>query len=296
MPLAVTAHDYFLSCPNGVYYRFEQEAPCALDPLSWRCLAANCDPRSYAHKAVRVARGFATERAMARRPFDVVHVSDRGRDTLMGFLPARLRHHRIDNPIPFAKGPIAIVKPSARFTFIGRLTKEKGAVLAASAAAAADAPILFIGDGPAEAEIRATNPKAEIAGWRSRAEIDTMLRGEIRAVVAPSLWYETGPLTVYEAAAAGVASIASDRCGAAERVKHAVTGFVVEPRVETLAAAMRRLMEGGAAQRFGMQAYGRYWDDPPTPAAHAKKLIALYAEMLARQAGADTTTPSLLPT
>src|SRR5579864_9240813 len=67
MPLAVTAHDYFLSCPNGVYYRFEHEAPCALSPLSLRCLAANCDPRSFAHKAVRVARSFATVKAIAEK-------------------------------------------------------------------------------------------------------------------------------------------------------------------------------------------------------------------------------------
>jgi glycosyltransferase involved in cell wall biosynthesis len=128
------------------------------------------------------------------------------------------------------------------------------------------------------------NPQAEISGWRSRAEIDQMLRGEIRAVLAPSLWYETGPLTVYEAAAAGVAAIASDRCGAAERVKHGATGFVVAPSAELLASAMRRLMEGGTAQRLGMEAYGAYWADPPTPAAHARRLISLYEEMLARPA------------
>ncbi len=283
MPLAVTAHDYFLSCPNGVYYRFERERPCAVTPLSPRCLAAPCDPRSYAHKAVRLARGFATRSAIAKKDFDVVHVSDRGRDTLARFLPRHLRHHRIDNPIPLAKGPVAIIKPQARFAFIGRLTKEKGAVLAASAARLAEAPILFIGDGPAEAEIRAANPKAEISGWRPREEIDALLRGDVRAVLAPSLWYETGPLTVYEAAAAGVAAIASDRCGAAEKVRDGVGGFVVAPQAEAMAKAMRRLMEGGAAQRLGMGAYGTYWADPPTPAAHARKLISLYEEMLARR-------------
>jgi glycosyltransferase involved in cell wall biosynthesis len=287
MPLAVTAHDYFLSCPNGVYYRFEREAPCTVRPLSLSCLSANCDARSFAHKTVRVARSFATARAIAGKDFDVVHVSDRGRQTLMWFLPANLRHHRIDNPIPLAKGPIAIIRPEARFAYIGRLTREKGAVVAAHAARLAEAPILFIGDGPAEAEIRGANPQAEISGWRSRAEIDRMLRGDIRAVLAPSLWYETGPLTVYEAAAAGVAAIASDRCGAAERVKHGATGFIVAPQAEALAPVMRRMLEGGTAQRLGMEAYGAYWADPPTPAAHAKRLISLYQEMLARQAGRE---------
>ncbi|MFI4996914.1 MAG: glycosyltransferase family 4 protein [Hyphomicrobiales bacterium] len=282
MPLAVTAHDYFLSCPNGVYYRFEHEAPCALKPLSLHCLAAGCDPRSYAHKAVRVARGFATRAAISGKEFDVVHVSDRGRDTMIGFLPGGLRHHRIDNPIALAKGKAAAIEAMARFAFIGRLTKEKGAVVAARAARLADAPILFIGDGPAEAEIRAANPQAEISGWRSRDEIDKLLGASLRAVVAPSLWYETGPLTVLEAAAAGVASIASNRCGAAERVQHEVSGFVVEPEAEALAACMRRLKDDDTARRLGLAAYEAYWRDPPTPAAHAARLISLYGEMLAR--------------
>jgi glycosyltransferase involved in cell wall biosynthesis len=282
MPLVVTAHDYFLSCPNGVYYRFEHEAPCRLKPLSAACLVAACDPRSYAHKAIRVARSFATRAAISGKEFDVVHVSDRGRDTMMGFLPVGLRHHRIDNPIALAKGKAAAIEAMARFAFIGRLTKEKGAVVAARAARLADAPILFIGDGPAEAEIRAANPQAEISGWRSRDEIDKLLGASLRAVVAPSLWYETGPLTVLEAAAAGVASIASNRCGAAERVQHEVSGFVVEPEAEALAACMRRLKDDDTARRLGLAAYEAYWRDPPTPAAHAARLISLYGEMLAR--------------
>jgi hypothetical protein len=32
-----------------------------------------------------------------------------------------------------------------------------------------------------------------------------------------------------------------------------------------------------------MGAYGHYWEDPPTPAAHARRLIALYREMLKRE-------------
>ena len=62
LPLAVTAHDYFLACPNGVYYRFEQQKPCALKPLSLGCLTARCDPKSFAHKTIRVARSFGLRR------------------------------------------------------------------------------------------------------------------------------------------------------------------------------------------------------------------------------------------
>jgi hypothetical protein len=54
--LLISAHDYFLVCPNGGYFRYPQQSPCQLAPGSVRCLAANCDRRHYGHKLWRVAR------------------------------------------------------------------------------------------------------------------------------------------------------------------------------------------------------------------------------------------------
>ncbi|MBV8851074.1 MAG: glycosyltransferase, partial [Methylobacteriaceae bacterium] len=242
-PVVVTAHDYFIACPNGVYYRFDRQAPCALTPLSAACLMAPCDPRSRAFKAIRVARSAATATALRGADLDIVHVSDRGRDTLQPFLPKTFRHHRIDNPVDASKGEPARIEPGAAFAYIGRLTPEKGAIVAAAAARQAGVPIRFVGEGPAEAAIRAANPAAELLGWQSRAAVASLLRERTRAVIAPSLWYETGPLTVYEAAASGVAALASERCGASERVRDGITGLVVAPSADGLAAAMRLLAD-----------------------------------------------------
>jgi len=280
MPFVVTAHDYFLSCPNGVYFLFNRQEPCTLTPLSRRCLATPCDPKSPLFKGIRVLRSLATTRTIEGHRFDVVHVSDRGQATLSPLLPAALRHHRIDNPIDVRKQPPAAIAPDAAFAFIGRLTREKGAVLAAAAAREADAPIMFIGEGPAEAEVRAANPEARILGWCAPQELAAMLRSSIRAVVAPSLWLETGPLTIAEAAANGVSAIASSRCGGAERIRSGTSGLVVEPEVSALASAMQTLT-GPTAQAFGRAAYDAFWAAPPTPEAHARGLISLYEELLA---------------
>jgi glycosyltransferase involved in cell wall biosynthesis len=285
-PLVVTAHDYFISCPNGVYYRFDRGEPCNLRPLSPACLAAPCDPRSSLHKAVRVLRTAATRAALAGRCFDIVHVSDRGRDTLAPFLSDRLVQHRIDNPVEVVRGEPARIGEGARIAYLGRLTREKGADLVAAAAAQAGMPALFVGDGPAEADIRKLHPGAEILGWRPRAEIDALLRTGIRAVAAPSRWYETGPLTVYEALAAGVPAVASARSGAAEKVADGETGLIAAPNEEALAAAFRRLADTPTAQRLGAQAYRRYWAAPPSPEAHADALVKLYEAILARPAAA----------
>jgi len=280
LPVAITLHDYFLAYPNGVYYRFDRAEPCTLAPLSARCIAAPCDPRSYAHKAVRVLRTELTRRAIRGRRLHLIHVSDRGQATIAPFLPDSAIHHRVDNPVAVERGPPAEMRDGARIAFIGRLTREKGADLVAQAAREADLPALFIGDGPLAAEVRGIAPQAELAGWLEAGEVRAMLGGEISAVVAPSRWYETGPLTVYEAAAVGVPALVSNRAGAAEKVRDGETGLVVEPAVADLAAALRRLADPQAARRLGRAAYDRYWSAPLTPARHAARLQDVYEAML----------------
>src|SRR4051794_34344344 len=34
MPLVISLHDYFLSCPTGLKFRFDRSSPCQLAPLS----------------------------------------------------------------------------------------------------------------------------------------------------------------------------------------------------------------------------------------------------------------------
>lgn len=286
-PLVLTLHDYFAACPNGVYYRFDRGEPCGLVPLSASCLLAPCDPRSGRHKAVRVVRTAATRACLRGARFDVIHVSDRGRDTVAPFLPAGLTQHRIDNPVAAERGPPAQIASDSRIAYLGRLTREKGADLVAAAGRAAGMPALFVGEGPAEAEIRRLDPDSTLMGWRSRAEVDALLRGgAVRAVVAPSRWYETGPLTVYESLAAGIPVIASARSGAAEKVRHGRTGFVVEPDAEAVASAFAALRDPRVAREMGREAARRYWEAPLDPATHAGRLVALYDAMLARPASA----------
>jgi glycosyltransferase involved in cell wall biosynthesis len=276
LPLFVTAHDYFIACPNGVLFRFDLEEPCRLDPMSLRCIATNCDTKSYLHKAVRVMRTAATRQATRSAEINLIHVSDRSRDILVPLVPASWRHYRVDNPVSIAKAQRIENMAGRSFAFIGRLTSEKGAILAAQAAAQTGAPILFIGDGPAKAEISAICPHAEMAGWLPASAVEALLRTRVRAMVAPSLWPETGPLTVYEASAAGLASIVSNRCGASERIGTA-SGFVIEPNLAEIARSFERLRDDETASQMGHAAYQLYWENPPTAVAHARHLLEIYA-------------------
>ncbi|NEU11495.1 glycosyltransferase family 4 protein [Methylobacterium sp. BTF04] len=289
VPVVATLHDYFLACPNGVYYRFDQDEPCTLAPLSAACLVAPCDGKSRLHKLVRVGRTAALRGALRGRAFDVIHVSDASR-TRMGALlgDLALTHHRVDNPVRVMRDVPADPARGDAIAYVGRLTREKGADLVAQAAAAAGLPALFIGAGPLEAELRAF-PNVEVVGWQAPDAVWRTLRTRARAIAAPSRWFETGPLTVYEALACGLPVVASTRAGAAEKVVDGVTGFAVAPEVDAFAHAFRRLADDDCARSLGLAAHARYWAAPMTESAHAQALIQVYDDILTARSLSSTT-------
>jgi glycosyltransferase involved in cell wall biosynthesis len=279
-PLITTLHDYFIACPNGVYYRFDLEQPCEVQPMSWACMTARCDPRSSLVKLVRIARTSLMNMTLRDADIDLIHVSDRAQETIKSMLPMNARHHRVDNPVNVVKRLPAQIQPEAKIAFIGRMVREKGADLVAAAAKRAGVEVMFIGDGPLTREIKAAYPDSECLGWKDISEVDSLLRSRVRAIVAPSRWYETGPLTVYEAMASGIPAIVSDRAGAAEKIVHGETGFIVEPEVEPLARAFQDLANTQRAQMMGRAAYEKYWANPPSLDAHASRLIEVYQSIM----------------
>ncbi|MCJ2113667.1 glycosyltransferase [Methylobacterium sp. E-025] len=279
-PVALTLHDYFLACPNGVYYRFDTAEPCALAPMSAACILAPCDARSRLHKLVRVARTAAARRAVSGRGLHVVHVCDASRARMGAMLGGYgLTHHRIDNPVRVAPGAPAAPERGDAVAYVGRLTREKGADLVAAAAREAGLTALLVGTGPLEAELRAM-PHVEMLGWQAPEAVQAVLRRRARALAAPSRWFETGPLTVYEALAAGIPVVASDRSGAAEKVLDGTSGFVVPPEPAALSAAFARLADDARVAAMGQAAHGRFWAAPMTIARHAEASATLYAGLL----------------
>jgi hypothetical protein len=54
--VVVTAHDFFMACPNGNFMIYPKSEQCTLRPLSTQCISTDCDKRSYLQKTWRVAR------------------------------------------------------------------------------------------------------------------------------------------------------------------------------------------------------------------------------------------------
>jgi glycosyltransferase involved in cell wall biosynthesis len=295
LPVVTTLHDYFLACPNGVYYRFDQAEPCALKPLSAACIAAPCDGRSRLHKLIRVGRSVSLRAALKRRRLDVIHVCDASVARMGALLEGlSVTHHRVDNPVGVTKqGPADPARGDA-LAYVGRLTREKGVDLVADAAQAAGLPALFVGTGPLENELRG-RPGVELVGWQTPEAVWALLRRRARAIAAPSRWYETGPLTVYESLAHGIPVLASNRSGASEKVLDGVNGYSVSPEPEAWARAAATLHDDALTARLGAAAHARYWATPMTLGAHTDALIAVYERILATRAVAPEHARAIAP-
>ena len=282
LPAIVSLHDYFLVCPNGAYYDFPRAKPCERVPMSVSCKAANCDSRSYAHKAIRVLRQWATNKAVARTgaSLSVLNVSPFAEQVIERFIPPLHSRYVVRSPIEIAQRPRIPVAENNDFVFVGRLTEEKGIRLLAEVARDANLPLTIVGDGPLLEEMRQFKDSIRCTGWLDGNAMADVLR-RARALVFPSTWYETGGLVVLEALAQGIPVIASRITAPADFIADGVNGYVIDPgNRAALLDRLRKLTDPGAANRMGAEAYRRYWADPQSVAVHTANLLAVYRRLL----------------
>lgn len=282
LPVAITLHDYFSFCPVGGYFDFRKGEPCRLTPMSPSCIARNCDRASYPHKLVRVARQWKSDKALrALRAPLFIHVSAFARRFAEPFLPAGGRHVVVENMMEAQKRPPSDVAANHHALFLGRLTQEKGVIELARASRAAGIPLRLVGDGEEaiKRQVTEANPDAVMTGWVSGELVLRELRAA-RCLVAPSLWYETGPMTIIEAMANGVPPIVARHMGAAERVRDGVTGFALpDASVDALAERLTLLREAGTAARLGQAAHEAYWLNPLTLERHVRNLLSAFRDV-----------------
>jgi len=277
-----TLHDYFSVCPNGGLYNFPQRRQCALRPMSISCIASNCDSRSYAQKLWRVGRQFV-QSEFGFIPGGIsgfITVSDYSESIMRPLLPSSASFFRVRNPIDIEKMAPPIDN-SGLFTYVGRLSREKGADVFAAAAHMASAKAVFVGSGEAERDITAINSSAELRGWQDRAGVIRSIRSS-RAIVFPSLWHETQGMVVLEAAALGVPAIVSDACAAKEAIVDGETGLLFRSGDPSDLAARLSLLDRDSrlAAKIGLRAYERYWKAPSTMDMHIRQLIDCYEKVV----------------
>jgi glycosyltransferase involved in cell wall biosynthesis len=280
--VTLTVHDFFAVCPSGGFFVHRSKQICKRTPLSASCLACNCDRRAYTHKLWRFARTALQNGwlKVASRVHHYIGVSQFSVDVMKPYLPQRIPVTIVRNPVSCCNSGAAPVGENDAFVFVGRFSAEKGASVFADAARRANVPAIFVGGGEGVADLRRRCPHGIFTGWLPARQVTATLR-RARALVFPSLWFETLGLSAIEAMANGVPVIVSNRCAASDFVKDEISGLLFQSgSVESLSNQMRRLGDRSFVEYLGRNAYDDYWKNPWTLESHIDELLSVYEQIL----------------
>jgi glycosyltransferase involved in cell wall biosynthesis len=281
--LVISAHDFFLACPNGGYFVYPRGHECGVRPNSAACVATACDRRNYRHKLWRVAR-----HALRHRLFDLTTSEAVVVPVHETMVPLLARGPIGEPSIKVLRNPVTpwrATRVSAENNrdvfFIGRLDGDKGADRLARAARRVGARLRLIGDGPLAATIKRECPDAELRGWRSRDEIGDLIAGA-RMVVSPTLNREPFGLVALEALMSGIPVIVAQNSPFAGEITERKLGLACDPSDETaLAAALETLLRDDLLVRqMSLRAFADARQLAPTPVQWRDNLLALYRSRL----------------
>ncbi len=284
-----TLHNFRLLCANALLLRDGRPCLDCVGNTPWRGVTRRCYRNSLAASAA-VAGMITVNRLLRTWQHAVdafIALSHHSRNQFVaGDIPADrlfVKPNFREDPGQPARRP----RESGTFVFAGRLSPEKGLDTLVEAWALARLPewfrLFIVGDGPAresltnQARALGLDPsRVNFTGPRSPAEVMDLIGGA-RAVVLPSLCFETFSLLLAEAYACGRPVIASDIGAPGELVTHESTGLKSPPGdASALAEALRRLaLDDTLADHLGAGSRREYLAKF-TPEENHRGLLRIY--------------------
>ena len=296
VPIVYTLHDYKLICPAYHFYT-PQNGVCegCRGGKQWRCLTNRCTQGPLAMDALYALDGWiqwhggALRNAVSRFVGPCRFIVDKFAEH--GFDREKLRYvpnfFESADDAPAAADEVASLRAARgrHILYFGRLSPEKGVDVLIDAAAAANAPLTIVGDGPQrpalEAQARALGARCLFTGHLKGAALWAEVEAAT-AIALPSLWYEIAPKSVLEAQARGKPVVATRIGGLPELVEHGQNGLLVEPGDRAdLAEALRRVMAMDVESLATMGAKGREQATSRfTRDRYYREMTAIYAELV----------------
>ncbi len=231
IPVILTLHNYRLICANALLLRNNQicelctQKKFPLAGIRYKCYRNSAMESALVTSITGIHKLFKTWQ-------NKIHTYI----TLNEFSRSKLLHSSLHIPAGrMITKPNFVPDPGEGnivrehfFLFAGRIVKEKGVhVLATAFASMPENKIIIIGDGPEKDLLQqqfSSYPNIFFEGQLEK-EMVTAYMKRCKAFICPSIWYEGAPLTIIEAFATGTPVIASRLGSMAETITDGFNGL-----------------------------------------------------------------------
>lgn len=241
IPAVYTAHDFKLLCPAYSLYTNKLGVceRCAAGNTIY-CAIHKCIHNSRAASLVYAIDGarlrFSYGKAIAAFVMPSKFILEKHRE--YGFPADRLHYIPnffetvADEPVDAAELGAHRARYGKYVLYFGRLSPEKGIDNLIKACSHAELPLVLLGSGPQESELRALAAQMRtpptFVSHRTGRELWTFVEAAL-CVALPAVWYENAPKSILEAQARGQIVVVSNIGGLPELVEDGKTGFLVAP-------------------------------------------------------------------
>jgi glycosyltransferase involved in cell wall biosynthesis len=286
-----SCYDYRLTCPVATHYiRGELCDRCRGGKEYWATLK-NCRGSLPESLAFSLRSAVARKAGLFERNVDhYIVASDHARCWLVSELG--IDAERVSANPPAVDAPATATDPrrGGYIAYAGRFVEEKGVELLIEAARRADLPVRLAGNETSHPAIRPGDP-VDCVLTPTRDDLNAFYRNA-RMLVVPSRWREVFGLVAAEAMGHGVPVVAARTGGLPEVVVDQETGLLFEPNdVDGLVDRVRRLWaDDDLCLRLGAAGRARVQTEY-SPAAHARRLLEIYARAQASRAVTSSPPP-----
>jgi glycosyltransferase involved in cell wall biosynthesis len=287
IPVVMTLHNYRLMCVNGLLLRDGRVCEDCVGTHPWRGVWHRCYHNSaplsaLAASTIALSRARRTweqsvDRFIAPSAFVAAKVAEGG----IASERITIKPHGVQDP----GHRFDAASQSRIVLFVGRLSPEKGMSLLLDAwerAELASLQLVVVGDGPQRGVLESRRARqVHFVGWREPGVVRRLML-TARALVFPSIWYESFALTVVEALAAGLPVLAAGLGAAGEIVRTVGPDWLVASAdADGWAAALRQLEGSETIDQAGGQAR-RLYENTYTLQHSLTQLLDIYSQVAGR--------------
>lgn len=228
----LTLHDYFIVCPSGGLYDYNNHKVCMKDPMSCNCVLCNCDKRNYFQKIWRVIRQLLINRyARFNKELKLIFISEFSFSKMKKYIEPYHKTYYVRNPYDLGDAIMFNAENNEDYVYLGRVSSEKGVDVFCEAFSQLKLEkkikgnAYVVGDGDQRKVLQSKYPEIVFLGWKSHDEIIEIIK-KTRALVFPSKWYEGSPLTPIEFMSHGIPCVISNVCSAVEYIINGENGLM----------------------------------------------------------------------